>query len=174
MAKVNRSESVPAKMRERYDAIVALTDAVCAEHLTEEFAQLARQATAALARKRPSPLASGRANTWACGIVYALGFVNFMFDKSQPYYMSAEDLCAAFGVAKSTGYNKSKLVRDTFDMVQFDPNWCLPSLMDENPLAWTITVNGFIVDARFMPREIQEIAYQKGLIPYIPDEGPDR
>ena len=169
MAKTNRSERVPLKMRERYDAIVALTDAVCVEHLNEEFAQLAREAAAALARKRPSPLERGRADTWACGVVYALGFVNFMFDKDQPYYMSAEDLCAAFGVSKSTGYNKSKIVRDTFDMIQFDPNWCLPSLMDDNPLAWSIMVDGFIVDARRMPREIQEIAYRKGLIPYIPD-----
>jgi len=26
-----------------------------------------------------------------------------------------------------------------------------------------------IVDARHLPREIQEVAYRKGLIPYIPD-----
>jgi hypothetical protein len=97
-----------------------------------------------------------------------------MFDKHQPYYLSAEDLCAAFGVAKSTGYNKSKVVRDTFDMVQFDPNWCLPSLIPDNPLVWHIMVDGFVVDARFVSREIQEIAYLKGLIPYIPGEGPDR
>jgi hypothetical protein len=169
MAKSNRSERVPAKMRDRYDEIVALTDAVCAEHLNTEFAQLARELRAARAPPRPSPLERGQIGNWACGVVYALGYVNFMFDKNQPYYMSAEDLCAAFGVSKRTGYNKSKLVRDTFDMVQFDPNWCLPSLMDENPLAWSIMVNGFIVDARRMPREVQEIAYQKGLIPYIPD-----
>ena len=42
--------------------------------------------------------------------------------------------------------------------------------MDENVMAWTTMVNGFIVDARSLPREIQEIAYQKGLIPYIPGE----
>jgi len=30
-----------------------------------------------------------------------------------------------------------------------------------------ITFNGFIVDSRTLPREIQEIAYKKGLIPYI-------
>lgn len=169
MAKTTHSTSVPNKMREHYDAIVALTDAVCAEHLNEEFAQLAREATAALARKRPSPLERGRVETWACGIVYALGFANFMFDKSQPYYMSAEELCAAFGVSKSTGSNKSKVVRDTLDIYQFAPDWCLPSMMDGNPLAWTISVNGFLIDARHAPREIQEIAYAKGLIPYIPD-----
>jgi hypothetical protein len=144
---------------------------MCEKHLNAEFAQLAREAAAALARKRPSPLERGRANIWACGIVYALGSANFVFDKGQSYYMSAADLCAAFGVPKKTGYNKSKFVRDTLDIYQFSPDWCLPSLIPENPLAWSIMVNGFIVDARYAPREIQEIAYQKGLIPYIPGEG---
>jgi hypothetical protein len=30
-------------------------------------------------------------------------------------------------------------------------------------------VDGLIVDARSMPLEIQIVAYEKGLIPYIPD-----
>jgi hypothetical protein len=170
MAKPSKSERVPQKMREKFEAVVAVSDAFCEEHLNDEYAQLARQATAALCRKRPSPLERGRTKTWACGIVYALGFVNFLFDKSQELYISAADLCAAFGVSKSTGYAKSKVVRDTLDMMQMDPNWYLPSRMDENLMAWMIMVDGFIVDVRTMPREIQEIAYQKGLIPYIPGE----
>lgn len=170
MARSSKSERVPKKMRERFEVIVAITDAFCGERLTDEYAQLARQATAALCRKRPPPLERGHANTWACGIVYALGFVNFLFDKSQELYISAADLCAAFGVAKSTGYAKSKVVRDILHMTQMDPNWYLPSKMDENVMAWMIMVNGFIVDARTMPREVQEIACSKGLIPYIPGE----
>ncbi len=31
-------------------------------------------------------------------------------------------------------------------------------------------VNGFLVDLRNMPREVQEIAFEKGLIPYIPED----
>jgi hypothetical protein len=168
MPRIKKTEKVPKHMQERFDAIVALTDGVCKEHLNEEYAQLARQATATLCRKRPSPLASGRINSWACGIVYALGFVNFLFDKSQSPHMSAADLCAAFGVAKGTGAAKSKEVRDALNMMQMDPHWYLPSQMDDNIMAWMIMVNGFIVDARSLPLEIQEIAYQKGLIPYVP------
>ena len=168
MPRTKKSEKVPKKMQEKFDAIVTLTDAVCEEHLNEEYAQLARQATAALCRKRPSPLLSGRVSSWACGIVYALGFVNFLFDKSQHPHVSAAELCAAFGVAKSTGAAKSKTVRETLGMTQMDPNWYLPSQMDDNIMAWTIMVNGLIVDARSLPPEIQEIAYQKGLIPYVP------
>ena len=32
-----------------------------------------------------------------------------------------------------------------------------------------IMFDGMIVDARSMPREVQEIAYEKRLIPYIPN-----
>ena len=170
MTRVSSSEKVPKQMQSTFDAIVALTDAFCEEHLNEEYAQLAREATATLCRKRPSPLVKGHANTWACGIVYALGFVNFLFDKSQEPYMNAGDQCKGFGVGKNTGSSKSKEVRDMLRMRQFDPNWCLPSKIDSNPLAWMITVNGYIVDARCMPRDVQEIAYEKGLIPYIPGE----
>ncbi len=33
---------------------------------------------------------------------------------------------------------------------------------------WMAEVNGLLVDLRRMPREVQEIAYAKGMIPYIP------
>jgi hypothetical protein len=36
-------------------------------------------------------------------------------------------------------------------------------------MAWTVIVIGFLVDARSLPRELQEIAYHKGLIPYLPE-----
>ena len=170
MAKVTRSENVPERMRTRFDSIVAITDKVCNRYLNDDYAQLARQATAALCRKRPSPLEGGRVNSWACGIVYAVGFVNFLFDNSQEPHMSAADLCERFGVSKSTGSAKSRVVRDALDMIQLDPNWCLSSLLDDNPLVWMLTVDGLVVDIRHMPRELQELAYEKGLIPYIPDD----
>jgi len=163
-----KSEKVPKKMQDTYETITGLTDPFCKEYLNEEYAQLARQLTAALARKRPSPLTKGRPNSWACGIIYALGYVNFLFDKSQEPHMSAAELCESFGVSKSTGASKSSEIRKLFDMTQFDPDWCLPSLMDENPLAWMVMVNGMVVDVRSMPVHVQEAAYEKGLIPYVP------
>ena len=163
-----KSDKVPKKMQPTYHTIIALTDEFCNEHLNEEYAQLTRQLTAALCRKRPSPLSRGKPNSWACGIIYALGFVNFLFDKSHEPYLSATELCQGFGISKSTGSKKSREIRDLMDMVQFDPNWCLPSLMDENPLVWMLMVDGFVVDARSAPLSVQEAAYEKGLIPYIP------
>lgn len=96
--------------------------------------------------------------------------VNFLYDPSQEPHISAQDLYKAFGVSASTGQAKSKQTRDSLDMVQLDPDWCLPSLMGDNPMAWLISVDGFIVDARSAPRAVQEAALAKGLIPYIPSE----
>ena len=33
---------------------------------------------------------------------------------------------------------------------------------------WMVEVNGFLVDLRNMSREVQQIAFDKGMIPYIP------
>ncbi len=162
------SEKIPKIMQAKYDEITALTDEVCRAHLNEEYAGLARKLAAKLARKRPSPLSSGRVKSWACGIVYALGQVNFLFDKSQDPHLSATELCKLFGVATSTGGNKAKDVRDAVEMSWFTPEWMLSSMVEENPMVWMISVDGFPVDARRAPFPIQLEAYQKGLIPYIP------
>lgn len=168
MAKAKKSESVPKTMQAKFDSITALTDDFAAKHLSEEYAQRIRLATAALCRKRPSPLSSGRDYTWACGITHALGMVNFLFDPSQDPHISAGELYEIFGVSASTGQAKSKKVRDTLKMSQLDPDWSLPSRMDSNPLIWMLEVDGFIMDIRSAPLELQEIALEKGLIPYIP------
>ncbi len=55
----------PEVMQSRYDEISALTDALCREKLNEEYAQVCREMTANLARKRPLPLTSGHAKSWA-------------------------------------------------------------------------------------------------------------
>jgi len=163
-----KSLSVPEATRPRYEEIVALTDALCRECLNKEYAAVCREMTAALARKRPSPLVSGNAKSWACGIAYTVGSVNFLFDKSQTPHMRADELCAWFGLSKSTGGNRSNQIKSILKIGIFEPHWTLPSRIDDNPMAWMVLVNGFIIDARSLPRHLQEEAYRKGLIPYLP------
>jgi hypothetical protein len=165
-----KSLSVPEATLSRYEEITALTDTFCREMLNDEYAQLCREMTATLARKRPSPLVSGQARSWACAIAYTVGSVNFLFDKSQTPYLRADELCAWFGLSKSTGGNKSSQIKYMLKISLMDARWTLPSRMDDNPMAWMVSINGFILDARSLPRPLQEEAYRKGLIPYIPGE----
>lgn len=149
--------------------IARLVDAFCNEHLNDEYAELCRKLTEKLSRKRPSPLMSGKPNTWACGIVRTIGWVNFLDDKAQSPHMKLTAIDKVFGVGESTGQGKSMLIRKMFKIRLMDPEWSLRSRMDKNPLVWMIQVNGFLVDARILKREIQEEALRQGLIPYIPE-----
>ena len=168
------SDSVPKAMRPIFDEVVAITDAFCTEHLTNSYAELARHMAAALSRKRPSPLSSGRRKTWAAGIIYALGRMNFLFDSSNKPHLSATDLCGLFGVSQGSAYGKSKEAWDALDLIQMDPHWTLPEMMVHNPVMWMVFLDGLIVDIRSYHRETQEIAFEKGLIPFVPSpEGKD-
>ena len=162
-----KSTKVPKGWEEFYAALTGMTDRFCAEHLDHEYAELARYAIAALCRKRPSPLSSGKPQTWACAVLYALGQVNFLSDKSTQPSMGMAELCSHFGIAPSTGGNKAKLVNKALGMHQFDHRWTLPSRLGNSSLAWLVQVNGLIVDARQLPRAVQEDAVRRGLIPYV-------
>jgi hypothetical protein len=168
MASFDRPTSVPKGMQATYDAVVRLTDEVCDRHLNAEYRELARAMAAALCRKRPSPLASGQPRTWACAILYELGRVNFLSDPSTQPHMTLAEVCAGFGVGQSTASAKARVIRDLLRVNRLNPSWMLPSLVETHPLVWMADVNGVPVDLREMPREVQEIAFKKGMIPYIP------
>ncbi len=155
-----------------FEDIVNLVAAFCREHLNDEYADLCRRLTEKLARKRPSPLSSGKPNTWACGIVRTIGWVNFLDDRNQKPHMKLTAIDKAFGVGESTGQGKSMLIRKLLKIRPMDPAWSLRSRIEQNPMAWMIQVNGFLVDARVLKPEIQEEAFRKGLIPYIPEKRP--
>ncbi len=63
---------------------------------------------------------------------------------------------------------KARAISDALHPTRMDPNWMLKSFVDKNPFVWMAEVNGVLVDIREMPREVQVIAYAKGMIPYIP------
>src|SRR5580698_148546 len=165
-----RKPTNAASPDQAFEVIARLVDAFCREHLNEEYADLCRRLTEKLARKRPSPLVSGKPNTWACGIVRTIGWVNYLDDKSQKPHMKLTAIDKAFGVGESTGQGKSMLIRRMLKIRTMEPAWSLRSQMDKNPRAWMIQFKGFLVDARILKREFQEEALRAGLIPFIPEK----
>ncbi|MEB3260773.1 MAG: DUF6398 domain-containing protein, partial [Cyanobacteriota bacterium] len=159
---------VPAALRERVDSLLARIDPFCASHLNADYRRLIHLALAALARKRPSPLLTGREPSWAAGVVHAIGSANFLFDRSQTPHCAPKAIYDHFGVASSTALNHSKKVRELLDIGPFAPNWSLPSLLEQSSLPWMLEVDGFIRDVRTLPLEVQEKAHALGLIPYVP------
>jgi Domain of unknown function (DUF6398) len=164
---------IPVALRPVAEEIVAINDAVCSAVLDEEYAGLARRAVAKLARKRPSPLLSGRRATWAAGVVYALGRANFLTDPTIEPYLTADQLSEAFGVAKSTMSNKARQVEDLLRISPFSPEFVRTDMAAHSSLVWIVELDGLAVDARQLPFEYQADAFQLGLIPYIPALGRD-
>lgn len=160
--------NIPKEMQKTYDEISKLLIDYSAEYLNKEYEELCLHALDKLCRKHPSPLKSGRSNSWAAGIVYAIGSNNFIFDKSQPVHMTSKELAAPFGVAVSTASSKAATIKKLLKISRFHSEWCLVSMIADNSLLWVVSINGLPVDARMLPLEMQEACYEKGLIPYIP------
>ncbi len=160
--------TVPHAVRPYAEHVVALTDAVCREHLDVEYADLCRRVVAKLSRKRPSPLTRGDLRIWAAGVVYAIGQLNFVFDPSQSPHATADQLSGWLGVKKTTMANKGRLIRDTLKLGHFNVEFMRHNLVDASPLAWLLEVDGMLVDIRHAPRHLQVQAFDLGLIPHVP------
>ncbi|MCX5977118.1 MAG: DUF6398 domain-containing protein [Coprothermobacterota bacterium] len=159
---------VPKAMQPVFDAVAGAIDEFCEKHLNEEYSSVSQELAAALCRKRPSPLAKGKPEQWACACVYVIGSINFLHDKTQTPHMQLSQLCELFGISKSAATAKALSIKKMMGINYLDPRWTLPSKLEDNSLVWMLAVDGFVVDIRDAPPELQEEAYQRGLIPFIP------
>src|SRR5260370_286576 len=99
--------------------------------------------------------------------------VHLLFDSSREPHSSADELSAAFGVAKSTMSSKAKQVRDLLKMSYFSAEFLRADVVAENPMVWFIEVDGLAMDSRSLPIDYQLVAFRRGYIPYIPALGPE-
>ena len=72
--------------------LIEMTAGFCDAHLDEEYKLLCEKLIRKMGRKRNVPFLSGRIEIWAAAIVYAVGSINFLFDKSFGPYVSAQDI----------------------------------------------------------------------------------
>ena len=169
MGATSEGPRVPTALREIVGEIVQITDRFCADNLDAEYASLCRRLVAKLARKRPSPLARGELRIWAAGAIYTVGANNFLFDPGEDPHLRVDRLGELLGVPTSTMAGKAKKIRDALGLIgRMDPEFCRRELLDDHPLAWLVEVNGMLVDARWLPPELQAEARRRGLIPDLP------
>ncbi len=164
---------IPIALRPQAEGVIAVTDQVCLDHLDQEYAELCRRLAAKLARKRPSPLTRGDLRIWAAGVVYAIGQLNFLFDRAQTPHVTADKLSELLGVKKTTMANKAGIIRKSLGLNPFNTEFSRRDIVESNPLTWLIQVDGLIVDARRLPTHLQQQAVALGLIPDPAGTGPD-
>lgn len=125
--------------------LIQMTASFCQQHVDGEYERLCCKLIQKMARKRVVPFLSGRVEIWAAAILYALGSINFLFDKSFLPHATPDTLCDYFQVSKRTVAQKAKLIRDLFKLGYFDPEFSTERMTKNNPLAGLTMVDGFLV-----------------------------
>ncbi|MFO8052148.1 MAG: DUF6398 domain-containing protein [Thermoplasmatota archaeon] len=74
------------KVRRIKKELKDLTGDFCRSRINEEYAALCEKMIDKMGRKRNVPFLGGKRETWAASIIYSIGQVNFLFDRTfEPY-----------------------------------------------------------------------------------------
>jgi hypothetical protein len=131
---------VPAKLHNRFREIVELTDKFCSAHLNEEYRDLCRTCAADACAARV-PVESGKAASWAAGVISSVSYANFLTsDPSQPFHMAPQDMAKRAGVSLATMHNKAKAIRDALDIGRVDSRYSTRALNKDNPLSAMLAI----------------------------------
>ena len=135
-------EKEKQKMRE--DEIAQMVTTFCKEKLDEEYEQLCVKMVRKLGRKRTKPLLTGRTEIWAAAVVYTVGTMNFLFDKSFEPYVSSADINDYFGTSSSTVAQKARTIRQLLKLSQYwDKDFSTRHMQESNPLNMLMDLSRF-------------------------------
>jgi hypothetical protein len=145
------------KKLQKEQELLTLVSAFCKEKLNEEYNLLCSKMIKKLGRKRTVPFMTGRLEIWAASIVYTIGMINFLFDKSFKPYISSNEIHEYFDTKSSTVSAKSRLLRDMLKLSRFDDEFSIRHIIDNNPFNQFVLVNDIIVDLDSIPLEYQKM-----------------
>jgi hypothetical protein len=133
------------KVEEKKEQLIQLTTEFSQQYLNEEYNAVIEKLISKMARKRDVPFVTGKIEIWAAAVIHALGTVNFLFDKASQPYVSVTDICQFFDTKQSTTTQKSKMLRDMFNMSYFDDNFSTDTVDQSNPFNNLTIANGLLV-----------------------------
>ena len=129
----------------REDEIAQMVTTFCKERLDEEYEQLCEKMVRKLGRKRTKPLLTGRTEIWAAAVVYTVGTMNFLFDKSFEPYVSSADITEYFGTSSSTVAQKARTIRQLLKLSQYwDKDFSTRHMQESNPMNMLMDFSKFL------------------------------
>ncbi len=144
-------------VKKREKELLRLTGTFCSQRLDDDYRQLCEKGILKLGRKKEVPFKRGKIEIWAAAIVYAIGSINFLFDKSFEPFVRAEEISEYFGANNSTVSNKARQIKDMLDLWYFNPEFSTRHMIESNPLNDMVMVDGFIVPLSSIPEDMQEM-----------------
>ncbi|AXJ00972.1 hypothetical protein CYPRO_1721 [Cyclonatronum proteinivorum] len=134
-----------------------MTAEFCHEHINEEYAHLCDKLIKKLGRKRDVPFQRGKPEIWAACVVYTIGSINFLFDKSFEPYIPPGIIHEHFGTKNTTVTTKASQIRKMLKLKHFDPEFSTGHMEDSNPLNDIVMIDGMLVPISSLPEDIQEL-----------------
>ena len=145
------------EIKEKENKLIEMAGAFCTQKLDDDYLKLCEKLIRKLGRKRDVPFQRGNLEIWAAAVIYSIGSINFLFDKSFKPYMTAEQISEYFGTKNSTVSNKAREIKDMFNMSPFSSEFSTKRMAESNPFNNFVMVDGFIVSLDTLPLDAQEL-----------------
>ena len=115
----------------------------CDHHLNEELTGYVMKLCDKIGRKRTLSITRGRPEIWAAAIVHVIARLNFLFDKLNPLFLTADTIADYFKAKKSTVGNKASLIEEACNIGLGEEGFCSPHISDM--FLYYETPEGFII-----------------------------
>ncbi|KYK29907.1 MAG: hypothetical protein AYK19_19005 [Theionarchaea archaeon DG-70-1] len=148
-------------IQEKMHTLIKMTAEFCDTCLDDEYRQLSEKLIRKMARKRDVPFLYGRIEIWAAAVVYALGTLNFLFDKRFEPYIAPDDICSYFQTNLSTTYQKSKKIRDMFKLKYGNEEFTTRYVIENKYQFYLVMREEFSTKIKNLVKTIQEKTIQE-------------
>jgi len=154
MAKILNPE-----VEQKKEEVLAPIREFCAKQLDEEYLQLSIKMIDKLAIKHEFQFMKGKNHVWSAGIIYALGSINFLFDKSFEPCCSLDDIYNFFGTKQTTTGNKYREIKEMLNLKTFDKEFSISNTNHQPFIRQELNEN-FKIMAKNLMRNIKKIKKQ--------------
>lgn len=134
-----------------------MTAEFCHKHINEEYVQLCDKLIKKLGRKRDVPFQRGKPEIWAATVVYTIGSVNFLFDKSFKPCIPPGIIHEHFGTKNTTVTTKATQIRKMLKINHFSQEFSTGHMEESSPFNNIVMVDGMLVPLSSLPEDMQEL-----------------
>ena len=145
--------NITEKKKIRADEIKAIMDVFFEANSKLDITEYSYNLLGRLQRKRKIDITKGKKEIWAGAIVYLIARMNFLFDKSNPNYLTADYLAEGFNSKKRTLSSKASLIEKECDIGMVEPDLCSSELTEM--LSFVQLPNGMVVSVQ----QARELGY---------------
>jgi len=138
------------------DQILTQVTDYCNEQLDQEYADVCKRVFYDLLKENPAIFNRGKAGIWGAAIVWAVGSINFLGDKSFEPYASLAEVCNYFDANTSSVGQKAAKIRKLLNIDHFNPDYQTTNLVSDFLNSLVMTPEGFIAPVDMFEDDSEE------------------